>query len=198
MIGMHFGRLTVIEGPIRKSRKYWLCKCECGETKLVRQDHLVGKLVESCGCYQREVAKGVNKTHGMSNSRIYRIWKGLRNRCENENLPQYSDWGGRGIKVCDEWKEFIPFYEWAMANGYNDSLSIDRVDNGGNYCPENCRWSTAQEQALNRRSNSFITHNGITKHISEWDKAIGAKKSGRVRARLNAGWSIADAVTKHV
>jgi hypothetical protein len=135
----------------------------------------------------------------MSGTRIYRIWKGMRNRCENQNIPQYRDWGGRGITVCEEWKtDFNKFYEWSMTHGYTNELSIDRIDNDGNYCPENCRWTTAQTQALNRKSNSFITYNGITKHISEWDKDIGSAKSGRVRARLNAGWSIEDAVTTPV
>lgn len=198
MIGATFGKLTVIDGPIRNKRTYWLCRCGCGTEKAIRQDHLTGGRIVSCGCFRKELIGNSNKTHGMSNTRIYRIWKGLRNRCENENIPQYSDWGGRGITVCDEWRNFKPFYEWAMSHGYSDDLSIDRIDNNGNYCPENCRWVTEKEQALNRRSNIYLTHDGVTKHISEWDKVIGSKKSGRVRARLNAGWSVADAVTIHV
>ena len=201
MIGKKFGRLTVESGPIHKSRRYWLCKCDCGNEKLilVRQDLLYGGLIKSCGCYHRETTSKISKTHGMSGTRIYRIWRGMRNRCENQNIPQYRDWGGREIIVCEEWKtDFNKFYEWVMSNGYSENLSIDRIDNDGDYCPENCRWTTSKEQALNRKSNSFITHNGVTKHISEWDKDIGSKKSGRVRARLNAGWSIEDAVTTPV
>lgn len=97
--------------------------------------------------------------------------------------------------MCEEWRTFEPFRDWAMVSGYKNDLSIDRSDNDGDYCPENCRWVTNKEQSLNRRSNSFVTYNGVTKHISEWDKAIGATKSGRVRARLNAGWTVKDAVT---
>ena len=131
----------------------------------------------------------------MSRTRLYRIWKNMRNRCSNENIPNYERYGGRGITVCEEWQRFEPFYEWAMANGYGDDLSIDRIDNDGNYEPSNCQWANRTEQARNRRSNEFITYNGTTKHISDWDKDIGAQKSGRVRARINAGWSIEAAVT---
>lgn len=187
MIGTRYGRLVVERVEKVNDRTVCHCLCDCGNSKVVRRDHLICNKIVSCGCYQREIAGNLNRTHSMSQSRIYRIWKSLRNRCENSNIPQYSDWGGRGINVCDDWKTFESFYEWSMNNGYNDNLSIDRINNDGNYCPENCRWVTAQEQSLNRRSNTFITYNGVTKHISEWDKDIGSRKCGRVRARLNAG-----------
>lgn len=195
---MRFGRLTQIEAIVKNGKTHWVCLCDCGSVKVVRQDHLIRGEVVSCGCYQKEIAGDINKSHGMKNTRIYRIWRNMRSRCENNRLPQYADWGGRGIAVCDEWRDFEGFYVWAMGNGYNDTLSIDRIDNDRGYYPENCRWVTAREQALNRRSNTYITHNGVTKHISEWDKDIGSKKSGRVRARLNAGWSVEKAVTTPV
>lgn len=195
LIGVRFGRFTVIEDVTTTGRTKLLCRCDCGNKKIVRLDHLKSGAVVSCGCYQAELRIKATRTHGMSKTRIYGIWKGIHNRCENNNIPQYADWGGRGIKVCEEWQTFEPFYEWAMANGYRDDLTIDRKDNDGDYCPDNCRWTTRKEQALNRRSNTFITYSGITKHISEWDKDIGSLKSGRVRARLNAGWSVEKAVT---
>lgn len=198
IIGLRFGRLVVESTSQENGRTICHCICDCGNRKLVRRDHLTGGKIISCGCYQHEIAGRTNRTHGMSRNRIYRIWKSLRNRCENANIPQYSDWGGRGITVCEEWHSFEQFYEWAIRHGYSDNLSIDRKDNEGDYCPENCRWTTAKEQALNRRSNVLITHNGVTKHISEWDKDIGSSKSGRVRARLNAGWSVERAVTTPV
>jgi hypothetical protein len=110
-------------------------------------------------------------------------------------VAEYPLYGGKGVTVCEEWQTFEPFYEWSITNGYRDNLSIDRINNDGNYEPGNCKWSTPQEQALNRSTNAIITYNGVTKHISEWDKDIGSAKSGRVRARLNAGWSIEKAVT---
>ena len=198
MIGTRYGKLVVESMNRIDGRNVCVCRCDCGNRKTVRRDHLISGKTLSCGCYVCENAGALNKTHGMSKTRIYRIWKGLRNRCYNQRLPQYSDWGGRGITVCEEWTNFESFYKWAIANGYRDDLSIDRIDNDGNYEPKNCKWSTPQEQALNRSSNAFITYNGITKHISEWDKDIGSAKSGRVRARLNAGWSVERAVTTPV
>lgn len=199
VIGKRFGSLVVKTESRTGGRSYCECVCDCGNTKTVRRNHLLSGATRSCGCYLKENTRVMSRTHGMSRTRIYRIWKGMKNRCCNENIPQYSDWGGRGITVCDEWKhDFKSFYEWAVNNGYDEKLSIDRIDNNEGYCPENCRWVTEKEQALNRRSNVYITHNGVTKHISEWDVDIGVKKSGRVRARLNAGWNISDAVTTHV
>ena len=122
----------------------------------------------------------------------------MRSRCYNENIPGYGLWGGRGIRVCDEWRIFQNFMNWAESNGYSDDLTLDRVNNDGDYTPENCRWVTMKEQSLNRRSNAYLTYNGVTKHLSEWDSDIGASKSGRVRARLNAGWTVERAVTTPV
>lgn len=134
----------------------------------------------------------------MTGTRLYRIWKDMRNRCCNKNVPGYHLWGGRGVSVCEEWQTFERFFEWAVSHGYEESLTIDRLDNNGNYSPENCRWVTMKEQSLNRRSNSYLTYNGVTKHLSEWDADIGAARSGRVRARLNAGWTVEQAVTTPV
>lgn len=198
MIGMHFGRLVVIENVTDVGRSRFLCRCSCGNKKIVRMDHLRRGLVLSCGCFRKEITAERSTKHGMKNTRLYRCWRNMKTRCYNPNGAEFSLYGGRGITVCEEWQTFEPFYEWAMANGYRDDLSIDRIDNDGNYEPSNCKWSTQKEQALNRSTNIMITYNGITKHISEWDKDIGSAKSGRVRARLNAGWSTEKAVTTPV
>ena len=198
LIGERFGKLVVKSIYSNGRRNVCVCLCDCGNTKTIRKDHLTSEKIISCGCYHASIIGERSKTHGMSKTRLYRIWKGMRNRCYNEHIPGYEHWGGRGIVVCDEWQTFEPFYEWAVANGYNDGLSIDRIDNNGNYEPSNCRWATPEEQAKNRNSNAMITYEGTTKHISVWDREIGSKKSGRVRARLNAGWSIEKAVTTPV
>lgn len=132
--------------------------------------------------------------HGLRNSRLYRIWTNIKTRCYNAKDPHYSRWGGRGIVMCDEWKDdFKSFYDWAMSNGYSDDLTIDRIDNDGNYEPSNCRWVTAKEQSKNKRNVRFITYNGKTQTIPEWTKELGLGKE-TIRERLKRGWSDEEAL----
>lgn len=155
--GQKFGRLTAIElaDPyVSKSgmqRTRWRCVCDCGAEACVQSRFLMSGATQSCGCLQAEVNSSAHTTHGGSNSRLYNIWCGMKDRCSNPNNNRYDRYGGRGIIVCEEWRgSFESFSRWAFANGYNDSLSIDRVNNDGNYEPKNCRWATAKEQANNR------------------------------------------------
>ena len=189
LTGQKFGRLTVIGLSERQSRKtYWICQCDCGNVSEHRSDGLLNGSIKSCGCYKKEVsAKNVSKnhTHKQSGTRIYRIWQAMKNRCFDINDKRYARYGGRGITVCDEWKNnFLMFYQWAIANGYNENLTIDRINNNGNYCPENCRWATAKEQANNRSSNVIYKIGNVTKQLSEWCELFGLNCKS-ILARFN-------------
>ena len=139
------------------------------------------------------------KTHGMTNTRLYRIWINIKTRCLNKKDNHYNRWGGRGITICEEWlNDFMNFYDWAMVNGYQENLSIDRIDNNGNYEPNNCRWSTIKEQNRNQRTNNLITYNGETLCLIEWAEKIGIK-SNTLWNRLNLyKWSIEKTLTTKI
>jgi hypothetical protein len=135
------------------------------------------------------------KPKGRSEARLLRIWKGMCARCRNPNLKEYKLYGGRGIRVCDEWTDsYEPFRDWALANGYRDDLTIDRIDNDGNYEPENCRWATHAEQARNRSSNHLLTY-GKTQLLQAWAEEVGLRPE-TIRRRLKLGWSVERALTE--
>ena len=129
------------------------------------------------------------KTHGQKGTKLYNTWRGMRNRTRNKSHRQYKDYGGRGIKVCDEWNSFENFYKWAMENGYKEGLSIDRINNDKDYCPENCKFSTRIEQANNKRNNHILTFCGKSQNLEQWSKEKGLTR-GTIYSRLRKGWSV--------
>lgn len=192
LTGKRFGRWSVLAVAETNSKKtYWKCKCDCGTVKDVRADQLINGHSVSCGCLRDEAAT----THGKSKTRIYRIWIGMRRRCYDSNQFGYQRYGGRGISVCNEWMtDFERFYEWAISNGYDDKKSIDRIDNDGNYEPNNCRWVTMKEQGNNRSSNVFYEYDDEVHTIAEWAE-IAKIPYATLKHRIDAGWSIYDAIT---
>ena len=142
---------------------------------------------KSCGCLSNELLKKRNSIHGLCRTRIYSIWDNMIQRCTNPNRNEFVNYGGRGIKICDEWRQsFRAFYEWAIDNGYDDNLSLDRIDVDGNYCPQNCRWITVAEQGANKRNCVLIEINGKTQTMSQWARECGVSSSTIYR-RFKAG-----------
>ena len=154
LTGKRFGRLIVIQrtDQYQSGHIAWLCRCDCGNVAVVSGNRLKQGVTKSCGCYKREKTAETHYTHGYRKTRLYRTYRNMLSRCYNKNVENYKRYGMRGIKVCAEWQDPKAFFEWAVANGYRDDLSIDRIDVNGDYCPENCRWVTNAIQARNRRA----------------------------------------------
>lgn len=160
LTGIRFGKLVVIERVEndRSGNRMWLCQCDCGVQKVVGGRHLASGVTRSCGCEQNTHS---NYRHGQRHTRLYGIWSGIKYRCDNPDSTRFENYGGRGIGMCDEWRKFENFYDWATHNGYQEDLTIERVNNDGNYTPDNCRWATYKEQANNRRPGSYIRSRGV-------------------------------------
>ena len=185
--GQRYGRLTAIKfcGKDRNGKSMWLCVCDCGKETVCSLNNLRKGNTKSCGCLSREIKP--TKTHGQRKTRLYNIWSLMKNRCADKTLKNY---GGRGITVCDEWQNsFEAFYQWAMQSGYNDNLSIDRIDNEKGYSPQNCRWATNKEQSRNRRTNHYVIYEGEKYLITDLEKKIGLSRKTIAR-RIQRGQKI--------
>lgn len=200
LIGQKFGRLTVIARAENNKRGQtrWLCKCECGNEKIVGAYLLKSGQTKSCGCFKKEVF--TNKKHGLRYTRIYKLWLSIKNRCYNPKKNNYKHYGGRGITMCEEWKNnFMSFHDWAFANGYDENVkrgecTIDRIDTNGNYEPSNCRWVTQKEQANNKRNNVLLTYKGNTHTAQQWAEILDIKYITLI-TRLKRGWSVEKTLT---
>ena len=201
LAGKKFGRLTAIE-YIRGDGKHiggWICKCDCGNETVVRSHCLRSGRIQSCGCWHKELMADMKTTHGGSKERLYVVWQDMLRRCERESSDSYDDYGGRGIKVCDSWHDYLAFKKWMLENGYDESArkgesTIDRIDVNGDYCPENCRVVSMSVQNNNRTDNHTITFCGETKTLAMWAREKGIKP-GTLLYRINSkNWTIDEAL----
>lgn len=180
LIGETFGRLTVIslKGLDKHHSRLWECKCTCGKTSYVRSADLMSGKVVSCGCYSRDMARERATKHLMCDSRLYCIYNNMKTRCYRKNAKHYSNYGGRGITICDEWREdFSNFVKWASASGYSDDLTIERVDVNKGYSPDNCTWIPLNKQAINRTTTHYVTYKGTKMPLSYLAEKVGLARS---------------------
>ena len=211
LTGLVVNKLKVISyaGKSASGQVYWHCQCECGNEKDIAANNLTKGVVKSCGCEWKAMvdskrnAKYFPRTvkHGMHKTKIYRAWKHMKERCYNPNNSRFSHYGGRGIFVCDEWLDkengFINFYNWSVENGYdeeNKTLSIDRIDNDGPYCPENCRWVDSYIQNNNKSDNTYITIGEYSYTISEWARILNLPPHILIGRIYTLNWSYEDAI----
>lgn len=183
LAGSSFGRWTVIKyaGFYR-----WFCRCRCGEERIVRGGDLRSGDSTSCGCFQKEFAREQETIHGLEKTSEYRTWINMRIRCHSND----SHYGGRGITVCERWQNSFQNFIRDIGRRPSDYHTLERIDNNGNYEPGNCRWATKKEQANNRRSNRYLTHNGVTLTMSQWSDKTGITKTA-IASRIHRGWDIA-------
>lgn len=180
LVGKVFFRWVVIGGPhIKKSHYYWDCKCSCGTERQVQGHTLRLGLSKSCGCLRDDISK----THGLRYSKIYNVWNSIIARCKRIKHKSYNIYGGRGITYDKKWEKFEGFFE-DMGDGYAEGLSIDRIDNNGNYCKENCRWTTKYFQDRNKRTNRYLCHNGKRMILADWAMELGISPSSLIE-RIN-------------
>lgn len=180
-IGERFGKLVILETFQRKrpsgvNVRYCKCKCDCGNEKIISFEHIRKGHTTSCGCVHKEMLRKRLTKHNQTNTRLYAIWEGIRHRCKCKTYKRYCDYGGRGILLCKEWEEFINFKEWAYNNGYAENLTIDRINNDGNYEPSNCRWVDNLVQQNNKRNNVFYDLNGEKLTCGQIARRYGLKK----------------------
>jgi hypothetical protein len=194
LTGQVFTRLMAVSFSSRNGRGFWLCKCRCGNESQVPANRLLSGHVRSCGCLKRErMAKGTNFRHGLSYTRTHAIWAAMKSRCTNKNQKCYPRYGGRGVSVCERWQSFDMFY--ADMGTVPEGHSLDRIDTNGNYEPGNCRWATKYTQANNTRTNRFLSFNGETRTIAEWERHLGLPANcigNRIRKHK---WTVERALT---
>lgn len=201
LTGQKFGMLTVIgRAPNKSNNVRWNCICDCGNETIQSTSHLTSGHTKSCGCFRVRYARESHTIHGcgFDDNRLYRIWKHMKERCSNPNVKCYKRYGGKGVKVCDEWlHDFKAFYDWAMANGYSEDLTLDRIDYNGSYSPENCRWATYKQQANNTSRNLVYEYDGRVMTLSQWSEYTGINYM-TLMGRIKRGLPLEDVFNPHI
>lgn len=199
-IGDEFGRLTVIAEASRRvqpsgqTKAVCLCRCECGKEKQILRGALKYGYTRSCGCLNKEVLVLRSKTHGMTQTRPHNIWTGMNRRCRDKKTNRYHRYGGRGIKVCERWSKSFEAFWVDMREGYEDHLTLERVNNDKNYSKDNCEWKTAKDQANNRTTNRRIEFRGRTMNLGQWAEELDLSQSALAN-RLRK-WPLERAMTE--
>jgi hypothetical protein len=202
--GVKFGRLTALRrvGTTKQRSPIWECRCDCGKIATVSTNHLRNHRIVSCGCYSSEITSERNYKHGETKTKLHNIWIHMRRRCNDKTHDKYQYYGGKGVSVCKEWQDdFLAFKSWAIENGYQDGLSIDRIDSNANYEPNNCRWADIETQMNNKSDNRLVTIGGDTKTVAQWAKCLGLTYScfiGRVRKYEREGMTNESYLTRPV
>lgn len=196
-IGERFGKLLIRQKHhVEEGRVYYLCDCDCGNTVIVQYSHLISGNTKSCGCLQKELTSKRFAKHNNSTHPLYGVWTMMKQRCYNHNNKSYKNYGARGIKVCDEWKnDFITFYNWAIENGYKDGLTIDRLNVNEDYSPNNCAWVTQKIQQNNRRNNIVINYGGFSGTLSQWSVRTGISYATLRKRIVDLGWDYYEALS---
>lgn len=200
--GLRVGMLTLTEQAPSNNGTYWHCLCDCGASKIVRSSYLRAKTTKSCGCLVvirlRQNRAKYDASRVMYPRRLKDTYTNMKRRCYDPRDKRYANYGGRGIRVCDEWLgSRKKFYAWAMDSGYQPGLTIDRIDVNGNYCPENCRFVNLIVQMNNTTRNRIIEFNGISDTVANWERRLGYD-CGVIQSRLNHGWTVERAITQPI
>lgn len=198
LTGQKFGRLTVIKRAENSKTKQtrWLCKCDCGKTKIILSNSLKSGKTISCGCLHNDLLKQRLSKHQKTKTRLYKVWLRMKARCYNAKVKEYNLYGGRGIEVCNEWKNnYMSFYNWALSNGYDENAkykecTIDRIDVNGNYEPSNCRWVNSTIQSKNKRINFLVTYKNETHCLKDWSEILNINYSVLHKRLKYLKWSV--------
>lgn len=201
--GLRFNNLTAVRFDHRDERvkggqHYWLFRCDCGNEVVLRKNSVTSNNTTCCADCSRKRKALVNTKHGGVGTRLYREWSGIIQRCTNPNDTSWERYGAKGITVCEEWKRFEPFKEWAMSNGYNDTLTIDRINSNGNYEPSNCRWASVREQANNKQGTLWIEYGGERLQLSYWADRLRIPYHTLYDRLHRYGWSVERAFTEPI